>query len=109
MISIIVFNLFAQKTNTFIVLHYAEALGADCDVNQGVPLGRVKVITFNGSAPLNVSCNDMTFRSTDQHMLCIRNRIFNDPDCAVNLQFTDTKSGQVINTQPGMSSSQLLT
>lgn len=64
-------------------------------MNQEVPFGRNKVITFNGSAPLNVSCNDMTFRSTDQHMLCIRNQIFQDPNCAVSLLLNDTTSGQV--------------
>lgn len=97
--------------NSFIVLHYmySEALGVDCDVNQEVPFGRNKVITFNGSAPLNVSCNDMTFRSTDQHMLCIRNQIFQDPNCAVSLLLNDTKSGQVINIRSVMTSSQSLT
>lgn len=84
---------------TFIVLHYSEALGLDCDVNQEVLFGGVKVITFTGSASFNISCNEMTFRSTDQHMLCIRHNIFNDPDCALNLTYTDTKYGQVINEQ----------
>lgn len=59
-----------------------------------VPFGMNTFIIFNGSAP--ISCNEVTFRSTGQHKICIKSQLFQDPDCAVYLRLNDTKSGQVI-------------
>lgn len=81
-----------QKLLSYVYINF-KFLGINCNVTWNVPFGRTYLINFNGSAPN--SCNELKFRSTGQHKLCIKSQLFQDPDCAVNLRLNDTKSGQV--------------
>nr|XP_022298428.1 uncharacterized protein LOC111107497 [Crassostrea virginica] len=72
----------------------AETLGVDCNVDEKVNSGDKKVITYNGTA-LSPSCRPMTFRAAAQLMLCVQSSQFRDPDCAVELRFTNRKNGEV--------------
>ena len=98
MTNILVFNILILSLwcpcQKFPIFSSKETLGVDCSVDEKVNSGDKKVITYNGTA-LSPSCRPMTFRATAQLMLCIQSSQFRDPDCAVELRFTNRKNGEV--------------
>ena len=85
---------FGARVKSSLFFSSKETLGVDCNVDEKVNSGDKKVITYNGTA-LSPSCRPMNFRAADQVMLCVQSSQFRDPDCAVELRFTNRKNGEV--------------
>lgn len=85
---------FGARVKSSLFFSSKETLGVDCSVDEKVNSGDKKVITYNGTA-LSPSCQPMTFRATDQLVLCVQSSLFRDPDCAAELRFTNRKNGEV--------------